>query len=58
MTDLDELVFDWAYRNCPELLEDELLLRSLRRFVLELIDYSLLAARRQVYAEVSDEKTN
>ena len=58
MTDLDELVFEWAYRNCPDLLDDELLLLSLRRFVLEVIDYSLIAARRQVYAEIREQKVN
>ena len=58
MNDLDELVHEWAIRNCPDLLDDEALVRSLRLFVLELIDYSLLAARRQVYREMANAKVN
>ncbi len=58
MMEVHELVCDWAYRHCPALLDDEELLNGLCCFILQIIDFSLLSARRQVYVEIRREKSN
>ncbi len=58
MTELRDLVQEWAYQHCPELLDDDALIHDLCGFIVQVIDYSLLSARRQVYREIHDTKSN
>ena len=58
MTDVHDLVYDWARRHCPALLENELLLDELSYFVVQIVDFTILATRRQVMKELNDAKLN
>lgn len=58
VTELEDLVYEWAFTHCPALLDDGPLFRELCCFLARVIDYTILAARRQAIRELNHRQSN